>query len=235
MTKLFKQLLLIGALSFAAIEFVCGQDAASAPFQSRPTSPEPTVAPEVEATPIPTPTATPQPERVEPSTPAATPKKSSKPAATHKPAAKPSAPRKSDDDEDDAASRGPGGGVIGAKLHGLEDKWEQSIVDHDAAVIDELVADDFIGTGSTGKLGGKGALIAEAKRDKNVYKTAVARHLGVRVYGSHVAIVTGIAKETGKDPDGKPFEHSYRFTDTWMDRDGHWQCIASHAMIVPKR
>ena len=48
-------------------------------------------------------------------------------------------------------------------------------------------------------------------------------------------VVTGIAKETGNTKAGKTFTHSYRFTDTWVERNGEWQCVAAHAMALPKK
>jgi hypothetical protein len=54
------------------------------------------------------------------------------------------------------------------------------------------------------------------------------------MYGSGVAVVVGMANEKGSGKDGKAFDRTYRFTDTWMDRGGNWQCIASQAMELRK-
>lgn len=97
------------------------------------------------------------------------------------------------------------------------------------------MADDFIGTSSSGKTGDKTTLLAEAKRDTNTYASASSSDMTVKMFGSNVAVVTGIAKETGKTKAGKTFSHSYRFTDTWVERNGEWQCVAAHAMALPKK
>ena len=97
------------------------------------------------------------------------------------------------------------------------------------------MADDFIGTSSSGKQGDKTTLLAEARRDTNIYSSAVSSDMQVRMFGDNVAVVTGLAKETGKTKSGKTFSHAYRFTDTWMLRDGEWKCVAAHAMAVPKK
>lgn len=102
-------------------------------------------------------------------------------------------------------------------------------------MIEKIVADDFIGTSSSGKTGDKATLLAEAKRDTNTYISAVSSDMNVRMFGPGVAVVTGIAKETGKTKAGKAFSHSYRFTDTWVERNGEWQCVAAHAMALPKK
>lgn len=127
-----------------------------------------------------------------------------------------------------------GGGYIGATIRSLENRWQKSIVSHDTAVVDELVADDFVGTSSTGRLGSKSTLLTEARRDKNTYTSANARSIMVRSFGPHVAVATGVTRESGTTPDGQRFNNSRRFTDTWMERNGRWQCIASHATELPK-
>jgi ketosteroid isomerase-like protein len=120
-------------------------------------------------------------------------------------------------------------------LKALEQRWESSYVTHDVSIIEELVADDFVGTSSSGKVGNKSTMIAEARKDKNVYTSAVSSDMTVRIFGPGVAVVTGVARETGKTTAGKPFSQAYRFTDTWMERNGVWQCVAASAMALPKK
>ena len=109
------------------------------------------------------------------------------------------------------------------------------LVTHDVSVIEQLVADDFVGTSSSGKVGNKTTMIAEARKDKNVYASAQSSEMNVHFFGPGVAVVTGIARESGKTPAGKAFSNAYRFTDTWMERNGEWQCVAAHAMALPKK
>lgn len=47
--------------------------------------------------------------------------------------------------------------------------------------------------------------------------------------------VVGIANEKGTGKDGKPFDRTYRFTNTWMDRGENWQRIASQVTLVGQR
>jgi ketosteroid isomerase-like protein len=124
---------------------------------------------------------------------------------------------------------------VAPKIKELESHWEASLLSHDTSTIEKIVADDFIGTSSSGKTGDKATLLAEAKRDNNTYTSAVSSDMTVRMFGPSVAVVTGIAKETGKTKAGKTFTHSYRFTDTWVERNGEWQCVAAHAMVLPKK
>jgi ketosteroid isomerase-like protein len=124
---------------------------------------------------------------------------------------------------------------VTSKIKELESRWEASLLSHDASAIEKIVADDFIGTSSSGKTGDKTTLLAEAKRDTSTYTSAVSSEMTVRMYGPSVAVVTGIAKENGKTKSGKTFSRSFRFTDTWVERNGEWQCVAAHAMALPKK
>jgi ketosteroid isomerase-like protein len=117
----------------------------------------------------------------------------------------------------------------------LEQRWEASLLTHDSSVVEKLVAEDFLGTSSSGKVGDKATLVASARSDKNTYKTAAATEMTVRSFGPNIAVVTGVIRETGTDPAGKAFSHAYRFTDTWVERNGEWQCVAAHAMVLPKK
>jgi ketosteroid isomerase-like protein len=120
-------------------------------------------------------------------------------------------------------------------LKALEERWEGSFVTHDISVIEQCVAEDFVGTSSSGKLGNKSTMISEARKDKNIYTSAVSGDMIVHSFGPNIAVVTGIARESGKTPAGKAFSHAYRFTDTWVERNGEWQCVAAHAMAVPRK
>lgn len=122
-----------------------------------------------------------------------------------------------------------------ARIKELESRWEASLLSKDSSAIEKIVADDFIGTSSSGKTGDKATLLAESKRDTNTYTSATSSDMTVRMFGPNVAVVTGIAKETGKTKAGKTFTHTYRFTDTWVERNGEWQCVAAHAMALPKK
>jgi ketosteroid isomerase-like protein len=124
---------------------------------------------------------------------------------------------------------------VASKLKALEQSWEASFLTHDTTIMEKLVAEDFVGTSSSGKLGNKSTMLSEARKDTNVYKTAVSGDMTVHSFGPSVAVVTGIAREIGKDKSGKAFSHAYRFTDTWVERNGEWQCVAAHAMALPKK
>jgi cytoskeletal protein RodZ len=123
---------------------------------------------------------------------------------------------------------------VEATLKDMENKWEASFASHDPSVAQSYLAADFVGVHPKGKILGKSGLIAEFKKDKDTYTSAKNEKLDVHMYGSNVAVVVGRAREKGTGKGGK-FDRVYLFTDTWMERNGQWQCIASEAMELPRR
>jgi len=115
----------------------------------------------------------------------------------------------------------------------MENKWLAALQSHDAATVDSLVADNYIGVTSTGRFANKAALIADMKRDKNKYDSATNTRMDVRVHGD-TAVVVGTTQQVGKDEADRAFTYYYRWTDTWVLRDGQWLCVASQSIQVPK-
>ena len=225
------------------------QDAASTPFRETPAPVQSAAPAPPAAAPTPAPTSTPVRKAEAVSSPAEenVPVRAAQPvthstiapvrAMSPKPANAKPAP-KPEQHEAAAATEGErsdAGGNMDDRIKELEREWETAISKHEPSIIERVVADDFVGVSSTGRIGDKETLIAEAKRDKNTYKTAKTQQMTVHVYGSHVAVVLGITKESGVTAAGRAFDHTYRFADTWMERGGKWQCVAAHAAVATKR
>lgn len=115
----------------------------------------------------------------------------------------------------------------------LEKEWEASF--NDPAVIEKSLADDLIGTSPAGKLMTKKDLLREAKENPEPPPKTIAHDLDVNFHGPDLAVVTGASKQFNRNRSGQIVEHRYRFTDTWVERDGKWQCIASQSMLVPRQ
>ena len=125
------------------------------------------------------------------------------------------------------------GASVEAAVKGLEDGWEAAIMKHDTKPIDEVVASDFAGVGHDGKLLNKAGLMQEqVQSNHDTYTLATLNHVIVRAYGSNVAVAIGDAREKGTGKDGKAFDRTYRFTDTWVERAGKWQCVAEQVAQV---
>src|SRR5947207_4164812 len=112
-----------------------------------------------------------------------------------------------------------------ADLKAMEDRWEAAVGAHDAKTVDGLVAPDFAGVWIDGTSRSKSGILRELKDDRDTYTSTKNEKLDVHSYGPNVAVVIGTAREKGTGKDGKAFDRTYRFTDTWMERSGQWQCV----------
>jgi ketosteroid isomerase-like protein len=114
----------------------------------------------------------------------------------------------------------------------MENAWEAAVGKHDSASIEGFVAADFVGVSSKNKFTDRADVIGEIKKDKDTYKSAKNEKLNVKMFGTNVAVVTGRAREVGTGKDGKAFDRTFLFTDTWMMRGGKWQCVASQVAKI---
>ena len=57
----------------------------------------------------------------------------------------------------------------------------------------------------------------------------------VHVHGPSLATVVGTSTEKGKGKNGKQFGHSFGWVDTWMERNGKWECIGEAVMQLNKK
>ena len=125
--------------------------------------------------------------------------------------------------------------AVQANLKQMEDAWVKALVTKDHAAVGNMIADDFSGFNPEGKNVTKSQLLDAAKNEPNTLSSATNNNMDVHVYGPNLATVSGITTEKGKDKAGKQFTRSYVWVDTWMERDGKWQCIAEGVMESHKK
>ena len=122
------------------------------------------------------------------------------------------------------------GGGDEAALRALEGKWDAASLKGDTAALDAIVADTFIMTDPEGKVRAKAEILARMKSGEVKYQAAKADEMKVYLIGD-TAIVSG--RWTGKFTEkGKPMDSVERFTDTFVKRNGQWQCVASHSSTL---
>jgi ketosteroid isomerase-like protein len=118
------------------------------------------------------------------------------------------------------------------KIIAMENLWNRAELNNDANAVALLLSDDFVMTVAEGTLYNKAQILASVA-DKS-YKPEVLQSIGLVVHSyGNTAVVTGAFYEKGVDK-GKPWERRGRFTDTWMNLGGKWQCIASHFSVPPR-
>ena len=108
----------------------------------------------------------------------------------------------------------------------LERESNDAWLRRDVEAYARLLADDYIETGPDGDMATKAEELALVKSTETTITSAAADDFRVRVYGD-AAVVT--FRLTFKKPvDGKETTGRERFTNTWIRRDGRWQCVAVH-------
>jgi len=125
--------------------------------------------------------------------------------------------------------------AVQANLKQMEDAWVKALVSKDYAAVGNVIADDFAGFNPEGKHVTKSQLLDEMKKESNTLSSATNDNMDVHVYGPNLATVSGTTTEKGKDKDGKQFTRTYVWVDTWMERNGKWQCIAEGVMESRKK
>jgi ketosteroid isomerase-like protein len=194
----------------AAMTFA--QEQSASPAESTAPATEEKASATVEETPASKPAEAASPAAAKKAEAATSPAAAAKKEATTTTAAKP-------------AAAAPSGKKM--SVRDMEEKWEASVPSHDFSTVQGFVASDFVGISFQGKFTDKASMLAEYKKDKDTYKSAKNEKLNVKNFGPSVTVVTGRAREKGTTKDGKPFDRTFLFTDTWMLRGGQWQCVAS--------
>jgi len=112
----------------------------------------------------------------------------------------------------------------------LEGAWNQAELHHDANAVAAIMADSFISVDHHGKLLNKSQYLADLKDLSFKPEEISNSETTVYLYGDF-AIVSSVYRTKGTD-NGKPFVHRGRFTDTWIKRNGKWQCVADHETLI---
>jgi ketosteroid isomerase-like protein len=118
------------------------------------------------------------------------------------------------------------------KLLILERMWNEAQVNRDSAALDQLVSSRFVNTEWDGSVSDKQRFLADIKDP--LFKPSLATIQDVKMnFFGETAVITGIYHTAGTYQ-GKPYDHVGRFTDTWINDLGKWQCVASHTSLIKK-
>lgn len=112
----------------------------------------------------------------------------------------------------------------------LEQFWCQAVAYHDGDAINRIEADDFVCTDTSGALTHKSDDLEAAKSSALALTEFKLDEIKVNLYGD-TAVLTGKTSFSGTAND-QPFASSYRWTDVFVQRDGHWQVVASQATNI---
>jgi|GEM_PF-467422 len=112
----------------------------------------------------------------------------------------------------------------------LAKSWGAAMVSGDAAALERILAEEIMDTDPVGRPWTKAQSIAALKSGTMKATSWAMDDMKVHVYGD-TAVVTGRTTLTGRFH-GEDISGQYRWTDTFVRRDGRWQCVATHASRI---
>ena len=116
------------------------------------------------------------------------------------------------------------------QIQKLEQDWAQATIKSGAAAVDQYEADDIVTTDPSGRVTDKAQDKTDLSSGDLKYQSMELSDMRVRVYGdSAVAAGTNTLNGTYK---GQDISGKYRFTDTWVKRNGKWQVVAGTAIRI---
>ena len=119
-----------------------------------------------------------------------------------------------------------------ATIRAMEERWEAAVPKHDMKTVGDMLASDFAGVNPKNEFVTRSSVLDRMKKDTDTYSATSLKGMKVRIYGASTAVAIGDAVEKGTGKDGKAFERTYRFTDTWVERGGRWLCVAEQAALI---
>src|SRR5262245_226380 len=108
----------------------------------------------------------------------------------------------------------------------LDNERIQAQIGADAAALDRIYADDFIGVGPRGTVRTKPQVISDFTSGALKFQSITTDEVQVRVY-ENTAVETGLSTMIGQDK-GKTVPRDTRFTRVWVKQQGRWRLVANH-------
>ena len=124
-----------------------------------------------------------------------------------------------------------GGGGDEQALTKLEHDWSEALVKKDFALFDQITASEWILSTPDGERHTKAQALADLKSGKIKFESFKVDELKIQLYGD-AAVVFGVTTEKLTVGD-QAISGQNRFTDTFIKRNGKWQCVATHVTNIP--
>jgi len=109
----------------------------------------------------------------------------------------------------------------------MENEWTQADTNHDAAALNRILAEDWIGIDFEGTVSNKPQALKGIASGAANLESVVLRNMKVRVFGN-MAVITGTDTERG-EYHGKDSSGRYVWTDVFVRRNGRWQAVSSQS------
>jgi hypothetical protein len=114
----------------------------------------------------------------------------------------------------------------------LEDGWASALVRRDSTYFRRTLATGFVYS-EDAKSFTRAEVLNSLLDPADTVREAHNEAMTVHEFGG-TAVVTGWLIVRGRNAGG-PYDHRYRFTDTWMRQAGTWRIVAAHDYLMPQR
>ena len=122
---------------------------------------------------------------------------------------------------------------VGQSIRQVDRERVQAQIGADAAALNRIYADDFIGIGPSGTVRTKAQVIADFTSGDLKFQSITTDDVRVRVYGN-TAVETGRSTMIGQDR-GKAVPRDNRFTRVWIKQFGRWRLVSNHySSLIPQ-
>ena len=112
----------------------------------------------------------------------------------------------------------------------IDASWNSLRLASDVEGLGRLLRDDWVLTHSDGRVQDKADYLRELSSRTRANQAIENQDVEIRVDGD-TAVVTGTSVQAGTS-NGQPWSGRFRFTRTWVRRDGGWRMLASHSSRI---
>ncbi len=126
-------------------------------------------------------------------------------------------------------------GNMEAQLKEIETRWTQALQSRDASVVESILAENYVVTDEKGRVFNRSGAIKDLKEGTDTLEKSSNSNVVVHPINGDAAVVTGMTNDIGKDNSGKKFDRVFRWTDTFVNRNGKWQCVATQVTLVSQK
>ncbi|MGC2765919.1 MAG: nuclear transport factor 2 family protein [Candidatus Acidiferrum sp.] len=112
----------------------------------------------------------------------------------------------------------------------LDTEYQAAVKNNNLDVMNRILADDFILVTGSGKVFTKKDLLEEARSGQYVWEHQEDTSQTVRMWGDTAVVTAKLWAKGTKD--GKPFDHTLWFSDTYVRRPSGWRYVFGQASLA---
>ena len=111
-----------------------------------------------------------------------------------------------------------------SELHSLSERWFQAWLEKDAALVERLMAEDYVYIGPSGLVLDRDAILAVIRSPSYRLDRGVRTEVVVRAVGHEAAVVRHRYQGAGAF-DGNSFTDDHRGVMVWEKHAGEWRLV----------